>query len=327
MAKKRSSKPSPPRTLGPVQDLERHLPADWWRTLFNAVYLKTDGDVVEDNENTMQDVDLLIEAAGIDEQSRILDLCCGQGRHCLELARRGFKNVMGVDRSRYLIRLARRRAVERGLPVTFQEGDARRFRLGPDPFDCVAIMGNSFGYFELERDDRAVVERVRKALVPGGVLALDLVDGEWLIEHFEPRSWEWVDQDHFVCRERSLSRDRQRVVCRELVAHAERGVIADQFYAERLFSREAITRMLTDAGFELVRHHGSVESLSRRNQDLGMMGRRIFMTARAPRPSLAVGRGRKPVPVTVVLGDPTLLDSVKLGGKFNEEDLQTVQRL
>ena len=25
----------------------------------------------------------------------ILDLCCGQGRHCLELARRGFKNVHG----------------------------------------------------------------------------------------------------------------------------------------------------------------------------------------------------------------------------------------
>ena len=26
------------RTLGPVSDLERHLPADWWKTLFNAVY-------------------------------------------------------------------------------------------------------------------------------------------------------------------------------------------------------------------------------------------------------------------------------------------------
>jgi hypothetical protein len=27
------------RTLGPVSDLERHLPSDWWRTLFNSLYL------------------------------------------------------------------------------------------------------------------------------------------------------------------------------------------------------------------------------------------------------------------------------------------------
>ena len=36
------------RTLGPVADLEKHLPADWWRTLFNSLYLKTDADVAED---------------------------------------------------------------------------------------------------------------------------------------------------------------------------------------------------------------------------------------------------------------------------------------
>ena len=29
------------RTLGPVSDLERHLPQEWWRDLFNSLYLKT----------------------------------------------------------------------------------------------------------------------------------------------------------------------------------------------------------------------------------------------------------------------------------------------
>jgi len=52
------------RTLGPVADLERHLPAEWWRTLFNATYVKTDGDVVENAANTTADVDLLL-AAGV----------------------------------------------------------------------------------------------------------------------------------------------------------------------------------------------------------------------------------------------------------------------
>ena len=92
--------------LGPVADLEAHLPEEWWRKLFNALYVKTDGDVVENLENTRREVDFIVSSAAIQPHSHILDLCCGQGRHCLELARRGFKHVMGLDRSRYLVRLA-----------------------------------------------------------------------------------------------------------------------------------------------------------------------------------------------------------------------------
>ena len=105
------------RTLGPVSDLERHLPADWWRTLFNAVYLRTDGDVVENDANTDAEVDKVISAAGLVAGDRVLDVCCGQGRHALAFARRGFGRVVGVDRSRYLIRLARKRARQGGVAV------------------------------------------------------------------------------------------------------------------------------------------------------------------------------------------------------------------
>src|SRR5271154_401537 len=148
------------RTLGPVSDLERHLPSDWWRTLFNSLYLETDGDVIENDRNTGDEVDLLIRTVGLERNDRILDLCCGQGRHSLELASRGFPNVTGLDRSRYLIRLARKRVKQRNLQVSFHEGDARRFRLGDGDFHCICILGNSFGYFALPEDDLAVLEAV-----------------------------------------------------------------------------------------------------------------------------------------------------------------------
>src|SRR5215471_21297177 len=77
-------RPARPRTLGPVSDLERHLPSEWWRTLFNSLYLETDGDVVENDRNTVQEIDLLIRSVGLEPNDRILDLCCGQGRHVLE---------------------------------------------------------------------------------------------------------------------------------------------------------------------------------------------------------------------------------------------------
>src|SRR5260370_37818299 len=133
------------RTLGPVSDIERHLPSDWWRTLFNPLYLETDGDIIENDRNTADEVELLIGSIGLERNDRILDLCCGQGRHSLELARRGFSQVTGLDRSRYLIRLARKRARQRNLQVSLHEADSRRFRLGDAEFHCCCILGNSCG--------------------------------------------------------------------------------------------------------------------------------------------------------------------------------------
>src|SRR5258705_9284549 len=74
------------RAAGPLRNLASHVPAEWWRTLFGALYLRTDGDVVENDQITAQEVDVLVAAAALSHRHRILDLCCGQGRHALELA-------------------------------------------------------------------------------------------------------------------------------------------------------------------------------------------------------------------------------------------------
>ncbi len=268
------------RTFGPLRNLESHLRSDWWRTLFNATYLKTDGDVVENARNTARETQSLIHSVGLRRQDRILDLCCGQGRHCLELARRGFQHVVGVDRSAFLIRLARRRAARVRPAPAFHEGDARRLPFEEGSFDCVAVLGNSFGYFEKEEEDRGVLHEIRRVLAPGGRVALDLVDGVWMLRNFAPRSWEWIDQRSLVCRERTLAQDGQRLISREVVIHAERGIVADQFYAERLYSRGRIEELLREAGFDRIAHREEIEAESTRNQDLGMMARRILVSAR-----------------------------------------------
>ena len=320
--------PAGPRTLGPVPDLERHLPIDWWRTLFNSVYLKTDGDVVENDANTAREVDFLIGAVGLETNDRILDLCCGQGRHCLELARRGFRHVVGVDRSRYLIRLARRRASTQQLHVSFHEGDARKFRLKQKAFHCVALLGNSFGYFDRMEDDLAVLHAVKRVLASGGSIVLDITDGDWMRDHFEARSWEWIDQEHLVCRERTLSTDQSRLITREVVVHAERGVIVDQFYAERLYSSESIVRLLEQAGFVNVREHASLQADSDRNQDLGMMAHRFLLTAKSPLSTPTQHHRKQLFPgVTVLFGDPRLPDRCKRDGQFNPEDFTTLGKL
>ncbi len=328
MSKSPSVKPRTTGTLGPVADLESHLPPEWWRELFDALYLKTDGDVVENDQNTTREVDILVDALELKKDETILDLCCGQGRHSIELAKRGYAHVHGFDRSQYLIRLARRRAKQANLNITFRQADARAFKAGNDKFDCVYMMGNSFGYFDTEEDDMKVLEEVRRVLKPTGRIAMDITDGDWVRENFRARTWEWIDQNHFVCRERSLTKDRNRLVTREVVTHAERGVIADQFYAERLYSRERIQELLESAGFRNVRIDGQLFADSTRGHDLGMMENRIFLVADAPlhRPHQS-GLRSGAIHVGVLMGDPRRPDQVKLGGKFNPEDLATIEKL
>ena len=323
-------KDKPPRKiLGPVSNLEEYVHPDWWRGIFNSLYLKTDGDVVDDENITRQEVDLFSDICKLSSPDKILDLCCGQGRHSLELARRGFKYIEGLDRSHYLIQKAKLSAKKEGLNVRFREGDARKLPYLPDTFDVIMILGNSFGYFETIQDDLRVLREVFRTLKPWGRLIVDIADGNYLREHFQPRSWEWMDKKHFVCRERSLSLDRQRLISREVIAHAEKGVIADQFYAERLYSAESLTKLLKTAGFNDITFHDKHSTNSQRNQDLGMMEQRIIVRTLVRKEWSPFKKEAKQIlkKVAIILGDPHKSDPLKPSSIFDDDDFYTIDQL
>ncbi len=316
------------KSLGQVSNLERHVDPHWWGKIFNAMYLKTDGDVVEDLKITRKEIDHFMDFLGITLEDRVLDLCCGQGRHTLELARRGLTELDGLDRSHYLIQRAKSLVKKESLPVKFREGDARRLPYSPDTFNHVMILGNSFGYFETEEDDLKVLREVLRVLKPQGKLLIDVADGEYLRDNFQKMSWEWIDKDMFVNRERSLSDNGQRIISREIVTHTQRGILVDQFYAETIYSKEGMRELLQKAGFSSISFVGEMTPDSQRNQDLGMMERRIIVTAEARKEWTKVKmRSIKPREVTVALGDPKKPDPLKPAGVFDEDDIHTINQM
>ncbi len=316
------------KTLGPVPNLEEYVRPDWWRHIFNSLYLKTDADVVDDPEITRREIDLFTEILKPSPDQKILDLCCGQGRHALELARRGYHQVEGLDRSHYLIQRAKECAKKETLNVRFGEGDARRLPYPSDTFDVVMILGNSFGYFETIQHDIRVLKEVFRVLKPWGRLLVDVADGEYLQKSFQPRSWEWIDKKRFVCRERSLSLDKQRLISREVITHVEKGVIADQFYAERLYTRESLGELLKAGGFSDITVHGTISPDSQRNQDLGMTERRVIVTAAVRKEWSLRKKKREPIRnVVVILGDPTQPDSLKPFCVFDDDDFYTIDQM
>ena len=314
---------------GPVANLEEHVPPDWWSRIFNSFYLKTDADVVDDHRITTAEIDLILQTLELNSSDRILDLCCGQGRHLLELARRGFSRLEGLDRSHYLIEKAREQARLTGASMKLREGGARKLPWAADTFEAVLILGNSFGYFETLQDDLRVLKEVRRVLKPWGKLLIDIADGEYLRDHYQPRSWEWINKQLFVCRERSLSLDRDRLVSREVITHVDKGVLADQFYAERLYTRSGLERLLSEAGFSKVAFPESVVTDSQRAQDLGMMERRIIVTSKVRKEWTPVRTRKKSSSrhVVVIMGDPQKPDILKPFHIFDDDDYYTIDQL
>jgi D-alanine-D-alanine ligase len=315
-------------SLGPVNNLEEYLQPDWWRRIFNSMYLKTDADVVEDKTITAFELDMFTGILGLSKEQKILDLACGQGRHALELARRGYMYVSGLDRSHYLINKAKQISQTEGLQANFKEGDARRLPYPTDNFDVVMILGNSFGYFETIDDDVKILKEVLRVLKPNGKFLIDVADGNYLTENFNPRSWEWIDKNHFVCRERSLASDNERLISREVISNTKKGVIVDQFYAERLYTREKLSKILNKSRFKNINVFDEYLTDSGKNQDLGMMERRIILSSEAIKEWSPVKQKTTACKnVVVLMGDPQKNDIIKPDTVFDEDDFNTIDQL
>ena len=87
----------------------------WYEEAFDETYLFT-YDALLTPQYTLEQVNDLEQLLELSPPADILDMPCGQGRHSIELARRGY-HVTGVDLSAYLLGVARQRAEQAGLPV------------------------------------------------------------------------------------------------------------------------------------------------------------------------------------------------------------------
>jgi len=119
----------------------------------------------------------IIKLTGI-RRGAVLDLCCGPGRHSIALTKRGFQ-VTGVDRTRFLLNKARRRAKSARAKVEFVRADMRDF-VRPDAYRLVLSMFTSFGYFDNKDDDRLVLRNIFTSLRPGGACLIDVMGKERL---------------------------------------------------------------------------------------------------------------------------------------------------
>src|SRR5690606_25431523 len=134
---------------------------DWWRDLYEEMYdlvPVSDGDW---EQRARREGDFLEQALQLSPGSRILDCGCGEGRHALELARRGY-GVTGLDISGEFIARARARAEAESLAVNFEQGDMRLLDEVAH-YDAVIFMDVAFGIFD-DVGNQAVLVKAARAL-------------------------------------------------------------------------------------------------------------------------------------------------------------------
>lgn len=251
----------------------------WWQHVFDETYLITDARSVCCPEITAVEVDMVLATLGLNPDDRILDLCGGQGRHAIELTRRGYKNVTVVDYSPVLLRVGAGDAERVGCSVYFCRADASEVGLADGIFDVVLVMGNSFGYFEKDRQNRKILQEICRLLRPGGRVLLDLVHYDYARQQFRPSSWHEANEDVVVCRERKLR--NEGILVREIVLSKRRGLVRDVTYFARLFQRQELEDLLAGSGFHQINCAGTLVSQPRVD-DYGLLSKRMLVTAHKP---------------------------------------------
>ena len=202
---------------------------------------------------TPQEVDQLVELLQLQPRAKVLDLCCGVGRHSLELARRGYA-VTGFDRMASFLEQARAAAQAEGLGVDFVQGDIRRF-CALEEFDVVVNLYTSFGYFEDADDDKRVLLNAYASLKRGGKLLVEMMGKEVLARIFQPRDWHERNGSLFL-REVEVAQDWSWIENRWVLF--ENGERKEFTFGHRVYSAVELTSLLKRCGFVQVEVFGSL---------------------------------------------------------------------
>lgn len=163
------------------------LSSDWFRDAFKDDYPLLYSARTEDQARI--EVECVVRELEISPRDRVLDLCCGHGRH-LEAFRRLGIPTTGVDLSLELLSTYRRRdAAERDRVApsrpSLVRADMRALPLR-ECFDVVVNFFTSFGYFESEDDHAMAARELAGVLRPGGRFCMDLMNPDDAIRSLNP---------------------------------------------------------------------------------------------------------------------------------------------
>jgi ubiquinone/menaquinone biosynthesis C-methylase UbiE len=244
----------------------------WTRKLFvehSALFLKLLNERWSRTEEEVNGMLKVLSSFGI-KSGNVLDLCCGNGRISIYMAKRGFKTV-GVDFSKAFLEDARKRAEEHKVSrnVTFLEGDVRNLKKVVDVsqrFDVVVNVWTSLGYFSKD-DDIKMFKQARELSRKDAVLMIAETMHSDFLAKFTPTGYQEVG-DTVLLESRKYDPATSQLVA-TWTFYSKRGEnleFIDRIEIENhIYSQSELSSVLRKAGWEPMAFYGSFLTLQPMN--------------------------------------------------------------
>lgn len=228
----------------------------WYESFFGKDYLRIYAPFLPP-EKSEREVHGILTLLNLPPGSAILDLCCGDGRHTLSLARQGYQ-MTGLDLSMELLERARAAAEEQNLSVRWVHGDMRQLPFEQE-FDAVINIFTSFGYLPNEDEDQKVLQQVEHVLKPGGLFLLETVYQPRVMRAFTPHGVTRYDDGLIVVEERRIDPfgSRNEVHISMFFPDGRRN---EHYQSIRIYTLSELTRMLNIVGLHLQAYYGGLDA-------------------------------------------------------------------
>jgi len=225
----------------------------WYEESFGEDYLRVYN--YRDEQGAAHEVHEMIFWLKLESGTKVLDLCCGMGRHSLSLAEKGYE-VTGMDLSDVLLDEAKQ--ADGSENVNWVQGDMRELPLADEEFGAVVNLFTSFGYFKEDAEHIRVLKEIRRVLRPGGRFIIDFMNPPHVKRHLKPYSER--EEDGLKIEERRTIEDGFVKKHITIIPQSEDGGEVRE-YDERvkLYTLETFTKMLEEAGLELDEVRGSYD--------------------------------------------------------------------
>lgn len=224
----------------------------WTKSFFDKKFYAPSSPLAMQKAKT--EVGFIIKACGLKKGDALLDIACGQGRHSVELAKKGI-NVLGVDITESYLKDAKALAKKNKVEVYFEQADMREIKY-KEAFDCAIIMFTSFGYFS-KKDNLKVLKNAYTVLKKGGRFLIDVLDEDYFKENFTPQSWEPLDDNQFLIQEHDYN-PKTNVCTTQWTRVGYKFKPLTRSFELQMYNEKTLTKLLKEAGFKVKKRYYSL---------------------------------------------------------------------
>jgi len=221
----------------------------WYKNWFGKDYLKVYSH--RDQKDAKQLVQLILANISLYNDSQILDIGCGQGRHLSIFAEKQF-HITGIDLSPVLLRIAKEYHINNSF-AHFIQADMRQLPL-KSKFDLILNLFTSFGYFENDEENLSVLRQIHYLLKKPGNFVFDYFNSDFVKKNLIPSHKEEIGKI-IVEQERYIEDSR----IKKKINLTRDGEKTTYFESVKLYSPDEIYEMLRSVNLKINKTFGNYD--------------------------------------------------------------------